>query len=58
MLVLSMSVSIAKPSSAPADIEARVAALLAKMTLTEKIGQMSQRNAGSQHDGEGVGASR
>ena len=31
-------------------IEQRVAKLLAQMTLAEKIGQMTQRNAGSQHE--------
>jgi beta-glucosidase len=41
-----MSVSIANPGHHSAEIERRVAALLADMTLSEKIGQMSQRHAG------------
>ena len=49
-----MSVSLANPSTEQLAIEARVAALLAEMTLAEKIGQMSQRNAQSQHEIEVV----
>lgn len=43
--ILIMSSSIAIPHDDSAPIESRVAALLAEMTLAEKIGQMSQRNA-------------
>ncbi len=42
--MVSMSASTAGPANDPVDIEKRVAALLAEMTLAEKIGQMSQRN--------------
>ena len=45
-----MSVSLANPSTDPAAIEQRVNTLLSKMTLAEKIGQMSQRNASSEHE--------
>ena len=45
-----MSVTLANPSADPAAIEQRVNALLAEMTLAEKIGQMSQRNAHSEHE--------
>lgn len=45
LLIITMSASIANPLHDPATIEERVAALLAQMTLAEKIGQMSQRNA-------------
>ncbi len=40
-----MSVSSAGAQQQTADIDERVAALLAQMTLAEKIGQMTQRNA-------------
>lgn len=40
-----MNASMANQSSAPDDIAERVAALLAQMTLAEKIGQMRQLNA-------------
>ena len=39
-----MNASTATPANDPAVIEKRVATLLAKMTLAEKVGQMSQRN--------------
>ncbi|MBT8101207.1 MAG: glycoside hydrolase family 3 C-terminal domain-containing protein, partial [Gammaproteobacteria bacterium] len=42
-----MSASIANPSKRSDAVEQRVSALLAEMTLAEKIGQMSQRNASS-----------
>ena len=45
-----MSATLANPSTDPAAIEQQVNALLAKMTLAEKIGQMSQRNASSEHE--------
>ena len=45
-----MGVSMADLSTRSAVIEERVAALLGEMTMAEKIGQMSQRNAGSQHE--------
>ena len=32
------------PAATDADVEARVSALLSKMTVAEKIGQMSQLN--------------
>jgi beta-glucosidase len=41
-----MNASMATDLKAPAPIEERVKALLAQMTLPEKIGQMSQLNAG------------
>ncbi|MBT8092740.1 MAG: glycoside hydrolase family 3 C-terminal domain-containing protein [Gammaproteobacteria bacterium] len=41
-----MAVSNANPSTETHEIERRVNALLAEMTLAEKIGQMSQRHAG------------
>ena len=40
-----MSVSIVKPLKKPETVEQRVQALLAQMTLDEKIGQMCQVNA-------------
>ena len=49
-MVSFMTVSLANPSTDPAAIEQRVNVLLNKMTLAEKVGQMSQRNAGSQHE--------
>ena len=45
ILIMHMTSSIAAPSEEPTNTEQRVQALLAKMTLAEKIGQMSQRNA-------------
>ncbi len=45
LLVITMSVSIANPPNDSAAIEHRVTALLAEMTLAEKIGQMNQVNA-------------
>ena len=39
-----MSASIQQPSGEHESVERRVAALLQKMTLAEKVGQMSQRN--------------
>ncbi len=44
--MLSMSKSTANQADEPHDLERRVNALLAEMTLAEKIGQMSQRHAG------------
>ncbi len=55
-----MSASIQQPSEEHESVERRVAALLQKMTLAEKVGQMSQRNGsdGSAPDdlGEGLRA--
>jgi beta-glucosidase len=62
LLALLMNTSIANPSSDTEIIEQRVRALLAEMTLAEKIGQMSQVNAGDSyiHDylAEGLRAGR
>ena len=44
-----MSVTLANPSTSPATIEQRVSALLERMTLAEKIGQMSQVNVGDSY---------
>ena len=61
-LALNMSTTIANPSSDTGTIEQRVSALLAEMTLAEKIGQMSQVNVGDSyiHDylAEGLRAGR
>ena len=45
LLTTNMSVSTANSSTDPAMIEQRIEALLAQMTLAEKIGQMNQVNA-------------
>lgn len=45
LLLTNMTVSIANPAGQPADSEQQVSALLAQMTLAEKIGQMNQVNA-------------
>ncbi len=45
LLITNLSVSIANPLNDPAATEERVAALLAEMTLAEKVGQMNQVNA-------------
>ena len=37
-------------AASPADIEKRIDALLAKMTVEEKIGQMSQQSMGPVND--------
>jgi beta-glucosidase len=62
LLALLMNTSIANPLSDTEIIEQRVRALLAEMTLAEKIGQMSQVNAGDSyiHDdlAEGLRAGR
>jgi len=62
LLALNMSASIANPSSDSETVEQRVSALLARMTLAEKIGQMSQVNVGDSyiHDylAEGLRAGR
>jgi len=62
LLALTMSASNANPSSDTETIEQRVNALLARMTLAEKIGQMSQVNVGDSyiHDylAEGLRAGR
>ncbi|MCL4852605.1 MAG: hypothetical protein KJZ78_14660, partial [Bryobacteraceae bacterium] len=41
-LFLTLSMTLALQTSLPADIEKRIDALLARMTLEEKLGQMSQ----------------
>ena len=46
LLVFSMTTKIAESSGDAASIESRVATLMAKMTLAEKIGQMNQVHAG------------
>ncbi|MGI9249361.1 MAG: beta-glucosidase BglX [Woeseiaceae bacterium] len=57
-----MSTSIASPSNNSSKIEQRVSALLAEMTVPEKIGQMNQVNASnddlSDHVREAIGAGR
>ncbi len=57
-----MPPSIATPLAEPGSIEQRVSALLARMTLAEKIGQMTQRNASDgsalHHLAEGLRAGR
>jgi len=62
ILIMHMTSSIAAPPEEPTNTEQRVQALLAKMTLAEKIGQMSQRNAsdGNAPDylGDGLRAGR
>ena len=62
LLVTNMSVSIASPSHDSMVIERRVTALLAEMSLAEKIGQMSQRNASdddiTENLRESIGAGR
>ena len=45
LTILTMTPSTANPSVDPGSIEQRVSALLIRMTLAEKIGQMRQRNA-------------
>ena len=51
-LLLSMSITATSASAAadPVGVEQRVNALLAEMTLAEKIGQMSQRNASEAYE--------
>ena len=41
-LVITLSVAVTLRAAPAEDIEARVASLLARMTLDEKIGQMTQ----------------
>ena len=52
-----MSTSFANPSIAASDVETRIGALLADMTLAEKVGQMSQVNVGDSriHDSLATG---
>ena len=45
LFITNLSVSIANPVNDPAAIEQSVTALLAEMTLAEKVGQMNQLNA-------------
>jgi beta-glucosidase len=47
-IILVVSISVAMPSlyGSPADVESRIDALLARMTLPEKLGQLSQSTAG------------
>ena len=49
LLALTMSASTANPSPKSDVTEQRIAALMAEMTLTEKIGQMSQLNGGDSY---------
>ena len=42
-----MNASIPNPLKDASRVEPRISALLSQMTLAEKIGQMSQKNAGS-----------
>src|SRR5579872_5356962 len=44
-LVALLWAAVTLPAAAPGDIETRITALLARMTLEEKIGQMSQSTA-------------
>ena len=56
-----MTAHIAQSSLTDPDIETRVAALLSRMTLEEKVGQMSQRHAGdglAARVGEGIRAGK
>lgn len=57
-----MTGTVATASNDPASVEQRVQALLAQMTLAEKVGQMSQLNAGDSyiHDylADGIRAGR
>ena len=47
-IILVVSISVTMPSlyGSPADVESRIDALLARMTLHEKLGQLSQSTAG------------
>ena len=45
--MMAMSVTTVDAQQQVDDIDARVVSLLAQMTVAEKIGQMTQRNAGS-----------
>lgn len=54
LLILTMTATVAEASTDSSTLEDRVSALLAKMTLAEKVGQMSQRNASSPAEIESV----
>jgi beta-glucosidase len=55
LLVSTMTTTDAEDRSAAADIEQRVAELLARMTLAEKVGQMNQVHAGDMDPVEELG---
>ena len=55
LLVSTMTTTDAEDRSAAADIEQRVAELLARMTLAEKVGQMNQIHAGDMDPAEELG---
>ena len=54
--MMTMSVPTVSAQQQPDDIDQRVAALLARMTVAEKVGQMTQLNAGSADPAEDLGA--
>jgi beta-glucosidase len=54
--MMTMSVPTVSAQQQPDDIDQRVAALLARMTVAEKVGQMTQLNAGSADPAENLGA--